>query len=115
MLRSGLFLGALMLCCPALAAQGNVTNQSQGVTDMVAIIDAEFPAYDANRSGMLEQAEFVKWMLALKEQENKATGKTLSAAEMTAWAEGAFALADADRNGAVSKPELIAYLSGSAA
>lgn len=115
MLRSGLFLGALMMCWPAMAAQGNATNASQGVTDMVAIIDSEFPAYDANRSGMLEQAEFVKWMLALKAQENKATGKTLSAAEMSAWAEGAFSLADADRNGAVSKPELIAYLSGSAA
>jgi hypothetical protein len=53
-------------------------------------------------------------MVALKDQEMKATGKTLPPAEVTAWASGAFTTADADKSISVSKPELISYLSGSA-
>lgn len=115
-----LFAAALVIAAPATAAQkaapaqaDNATNQSQGATGVTSIVDAEFPAYDANSTGALEQPEFIKWMVALKQQELKTSGKTLPAAEITAWASGAFTSADADGNGAVSKPELILYLTGS--
>ena len=78
-------------------------------------MDSEFPAYDANSDRQLDQSEFSRWMLALKHQEMKATGRPLAADQITAWANGAFKTADTDKNGMISKPELIAYLSGGGA
>lgn len=107
---------ATALAGPATAAQDDAAgNQTPAPTDIASIVGSEFPAYDADQSGMLEQAEFTKWMVALKDEEIKATGKAIPADEVAAWAQGAFMSADADRNGAVSKPELILYLSGGAA
>lgn len=82
---------------------------------VASIVDTEFPAYDANSDGSLDQSEFSKWMVALKDQEMKATGKTLPAEQVTAWANGAFTTADADKSTSISKPELVTYLSGGAA
>ena len=81
---------------------------------VASIVDTEFPAYDANGDGNLDQSEFSKWMVALKDQEMKATGKTLPAEQVTAWANGAFTTADADKSTSISKPELVTYLSGGA-
>lgn len=82
---------------------------------VATIVDSEFPAYDANGDGQLDQSEFARWMVALKDQEMKATGKTLPAEQVTAWADGAFKTADADKSTTISKPELVTYLSGGAA
>lgn len=92
----------------AQAAPANPANS------VATIVDSEFPAYDANKDGQLDKAEFGKWMVALKDQEMKATGKTLPPAEVTAWADGAFTSADVDKSTAVSKTELVTYLSGGA-
>lgn len=137
MIRTILFTTVLTITAPALA-QGTATSQSptqsgaqaqpaapqssaaqpaspQSATNAVAaIVDTEFPAYDANKDGQLDQSEFSRWMVALKDQEVKATGKTLSPDQVTAWASGAFTTADKDKSTSVSKPELIAYLSGGA-
>lgn len=84
-------------------------------TDAVsAIVSSEFPAYDGNNDGQLDKAEFSRWMVALKDQEMKATGKTLTPEQVAAWTDGAFATADTDKSTSVSKPELISYLSGGA-
>ena len=82
---------------------------------VATIVDTEFPAYDADSDGELSQAEFSRWMVALKAQETKGTGQTLPEAEVTAWANGAFVTADTDKNATFSKPELVTYLSGGAA
>lgn len=129
MIRAFLLTSALFTATPALAQAGAAApqesvpaspqgNQAQPATsgDAVAsIVDTEFPAYDQNHDGQLDKAEFSRWMVALKDQELKATGKSLAPAEVTAWADGAFVTADADKSATVSKPELIAYLSGGAA
>ncbi len=95
---------------PASAAPQSAT--PAGPADSVAtIVDTEFPAYDANSDGQLDKAEFGKWMVALKDQEMKATGKALPASKVMAWANGAFSTADKDKSNSVSKAELIAYLS----
>lgn len=134
MIRTLLCTTALMIAAPALAQSANSTPPAQdpvpaeAVTpeaaqaepqaaqpsDVAAIVESEFPAYDLDKSGQLELAEFSKWMVALKEQELKATGNTLPAAEVTAWASGAFTAADADQSAAVSKAELVTYLTGGA-
>ena len=142
MIRTMLLTSALFLSAPALAQ--DMTNQPTAQdpssanplpgtpgeaapqaapeaakpanpSDAVAsIVDTEFPAYDANSDGSLDQSEFSRWMVALKDQEMKATGKTLPQEQVMAWASGAFTSADADKNVAVSKPELVSYLSGGA-
>jgi hypothetical protein len=98
---------------PATPAQPATPANPAG--SVASIVDSEFPAYDANSDGQLDKSEFSRWMLALKDQEMKATGKTLPADQVTAWADGAFTSADSDKSTTVSKPELISYLSGGAA
>ncbi|MGC4250892.1 MAG: EF-hand domain-containing protein [Sphingobium sp.] len=97
---------------PGAAAQPEAAQPSSQAATVASIVESEFPAYDTNKDQQLDKAEFSKWMVALKDQEMKATGKTLAPAEVTAWAEGAFATADADKSGNVSKPELISFLGG---
>lgn len=91
---------------PTAETPANATNQ------VAAVVDSEFPVYDADKSGALEQPEFSKWILALKAQEMKSTGTTMPQAELTAWASAAFATADADKSASVTKAELTSYLGG---
>ncbi|WP_408640446.1 EF-hand domain-containing protein [Sphingobium chungbukense] len=115
---------AIFVAAPALAqagaapqgneGQGNAAQPAKSGDAVASIVETEFPAYDQNHDGQLDKAEFSRWMVALKDQEIKATGTSLAPAEVTAWADGAFITADADKSATVSKPELIAYLSGGA-
>lgn len=138
MIRTLLFTTALAVAAPAMAQQTMTPDtatpqaapaapvQPDAATPQAAtpanpgnavatIVDTEFPAYDTDRDGQLSQAEFSRWMVALKAQETKATGQTLPEAEVAAWANGAFVTADTDKNATISKPELVTYLSGGAA
>ncbi|WP_176590422.1 EF-hand domain-containing protein [Sphingobium sp. EM0848] len=119
MFRALFLMVASAVTTPAFAQAGtapqdNATQAAPSGDGVAAIVDTEFPAYDQNHDGQLDRTEFSRWMVALKDQEMKATGKSLAPAEVTAWADGAFVTADTDKSGTVSKPELIAYLSGSA-
>ncbi|MEC7932902.1 MAG: EF-hand domain-containing protein, partial [Pseudomonadota bacterium] len=134
MIRAILFTTALALTAPAMAqqtmgadpamspatpqtAQPAAPAQPQSATpaqpapaaSVASIVDSEFPAYDANSDGQLDQSEFSRWMVAHKSQEMKATGQQLPADQVTAWANGAFSTADADKSSMISKPELITY------
>lgn len=130
MLRILLTGAAVALAAPAYAQEAQPTepaapmSEMQGETAAVAdsstdtkaqvaaVVETEFPAYDADKSGQLEEAEFSKWILALKEQEMKSSGKAMNKAELTSWASNAFMTADIDRNAAVTKDELTRYLGG---
>ena len=112
MVRALMVSAALLMAMPAVAQEAAQPASPASQTESVAaIVDSEFPAYDANNDGQLDKAEFSRWMVALKDQEMKTTGQALAPAEITAWADGAFATADADKSVTVSKPELISYLS----
>lgn len=137
MVRTILFTAALAIAAPAMAQQAPAADATpatpatpaapaspQAATpaapanpaaSVASIVDAEFPAYDANKDGQLDQSEFTRWMVALKSQEMKATGSTLPADQVSAWANGAFTTADKDKSISVSKTELVSYLSGDAA
>ena len=139
MIRAILFTTALALTAPAMAQQtmgadpamspatpqaaqpaapaqpqSAIPAQPAPAASVASIVDSEFPAYDANSDGQLDQSEFSRWMVALKSQEMKATGQQLPADQVTAWANGAFSTADADKSSMISKPELITYLSAGA-
>jgi hypothetical protein len=124
MFRSLLLSTAVLSAVPAMAqdaatpgstAQAGAATPAQSPANSVAsIVDSEFPAYDANNDSQLDKAEFSRWMVALKDQEMKSSGQKLAATDITAWADGAFKTADTDKSAAISKPELISYLSGGA-
>ncbi len=99
---------------PAGAAGSSGTTPADPADSVASIVDREFPAYDANSDEQLDKAEFSRWMIALKDQELKASGKTMPPTDVTAWVDGAFVTADADKSVTISKPELISYLNGGA-
>lgn len=100
---------------PAAPQAATPAAPANPAASVASIVDAEFPAYDANKDGQLDQSEFTRWMVALKSQEMKATGSALPAEQVTAWANGAFTTADKDKSTSISKTELVSYLSGGAA
>lgn len=100
---------------PAAPQAATPSAPANPAASVASIVDAEFPAYDANKDGQLDQSEFTRWMVALKSQEMKATGSALPAEQVTAWANGAFTTADKDKSTSISKTELVSYLSGGAA
>src|SRR3546814_3889971 len=53
--------------------QGNQAQPATSGDAVASIVDTEFPAYDQNHDGQLDKAEFSRWMVALKDQELKAT------------------------------------------
>ncbi len=103
-----------MPAVPASPVQPQPASPANPANAVASIVDSEFPAYDANKDGQLDQSEFARWMVALKTQEMKATGSQLPTDQVMAWANGAFSTADKDKSVSVSKPELISYLSGGA-
>lgn len=95
-------------------AAANVSNatSSNPSTQVASVVESEFPTYDADKSGTLSKTEFGKWVVALKQEELKATGKTMAQADVDKWAANAFVSADIDKNKTVSKAELTTYLGG---
>lgn len=90
-------------------AQPAPTNSSSAVQTAV---NTGFGKYDADGDGNLTEAEFKTWIAALKTDEMKATGQSVNAAEVTAYANAAFASADADKDQKVSKAEVTGFLGG---
>lgn len=82
------------------------------ITTVAKIVDTEFPAYDANKNGDLEQPEFTKWVLALHGASTDVKAKAMDEAAKLKWADGAFAAADADKSKKISKAEMNKFLLG---
>ena len=98
MIRTLLLTSAMLVAAPALAQQAapadpaaqaapaspaepQAAQPANPANSVAAIVESEFPAYDTNKDGQLDQGEFSRWMVALKDQEMKATGKTLPLAQ----------------------------------
>jgi hypothetical protein len=76
------------------------------------LVDAEFPTYDANSNGDLDQAEFSKWVLALQGASGDPKAAAMDETAKNSWAKAAFASADADKSKKVSKDEMNKFLAG---
>jgi hypothetical protein len=74
------------------------------------LVDAEFPTYDADKSGELEEPEFSKWLLALHAAGG--TAKAMDEATKAKWAKDGFAAADTDKSQKISKAEMNKFLAG---
>jgi hypothetical protein len=85
--------------------------ESRAVT-VEKLVDAEFPTYDANSNGDLDQAEFSKWVLALQGASGDPKAAAMDETAKNNWAQAAFASADADKSKKVSKEEMNKFLAG---
>lgn len=81
-------------------------------TTVAKLIDAEFPTYDADSNGDLNQAEFSKWVLALHSASGDPKAAAMDAKAKAKWAKDAFASADGDKNKKISKAEVNTFLLG---
>ncbi|MBK6414224.1 calcium-binding protein [Sphingopyxis sp.] len=77
-------------------------------TQIAQIVDKEFPTYDADANGDLNNAEFATWMKKLRAATEP--GVDPESAEVKTWIGQAFAAADGDKSGAVNKSELTGFL-----
>lgn len=73
------------------------------------IVNSEFPTYDADKSGDLNQAEFAAWMKKLRTATEPSVDP--ESEQVKTWIGQAWTAADADKSGAVSKEELTGFLS----
>jgi len=80
-------------------------------TDAKVLIATEFPSYDKDANGSLDQTEFATWMGALKAKNGE---PAMSASARTTYMTGAFATADKDKSKSVSLSELQTYLTAGA-
>jgi hypothetical protein len=96
---------------PAPAADPAPATESRAAT-VAKLVDAEFPAYDANQNGELDEPEFSKWLLALHAAGGDASSKAMDDAAKAKWAKDGFAAADTDKSQKVSKAEMNKFLAG---
>jgi hypothetical protein len=91
------------------AAPAQTAAQPASKADQIAqVVSTEFPTYDKDANGSLNETEFGSWMVALKTASDPTT-KAESAATKS-WVDQAFASADTDKNKALSKTELTGFL-----
>ena len=78
-------------------------------TQIAQIVEQEFPTYDSDQNGDLNQAEFGAWMKKLRAATDPSAD--VESAEVKTWIDQAFASADGDKSGGVNKTELTDFLS----
>ncbi|MDJ0275794.1 EF-hand domain-containing protein [Sphingomonas sp. 2R-10] len=81
-------------------------------TQIAQIVEAEFPKYDKDGKGQLNEKQFGEWMVALRSASEP--GVTADKPEVKSWIKQAFAQADKDKSRAVTKAELTSFLTASA-
>ncbi|MGL5840012.1 MAG: EF-hand domain-containing protein [Sphingorhabdus sp.] len=88
-------------------------SSSDRATQVAALVDAEFPTYDADKNGELSQSEFKGWVMALHSKAEEAGGAAKKdQAAKDKWAKDAFTQADADKSKKISKAEMNKFLEG---
>lgn len=94
---------------PAAASQPAPSGTAASPTQIAQIVEQEFPAYDGDKNGDLNEAEFGAWMKKLRAASDP--GADVESADVKTWIGQAFASADGDKSGAVNKAELTGFLS----
>lgn len=94
---------------PPAATEPAPSSSAATPGQIAQIVDQEFPTYDGDKNGDLNEAEFGAWMKKLRAATDPAAD--VESAEVTSWIGQAFASADSDKSGGVSKTELVGFLS----
>ena len=93
---------------PMAAEPATAAPAAAAPTDPAGIIKTEFPVYDKDANGSLNQAEMGTWLKALKMASPDA--KPMAPADETKWLSTSFKDADADKSASVTVAELTSYL-----
>lgn len=94
---------------PPAASEPAPSGTAATPAQIAQIVDQEFPTYDGDANGNLNEAEFGAWMKKLRVATDPSADP--ESAEVKAWIGQAYAVADADKSGGVDKAELTAFLS----
>lgn len=94
---------------PASASEPAPSGAAATPTQIAQIVEQEFPTYDGDKNGDLNEAEFGAWMKKLRAATDPSAD--VESAEVKTWIGQAFASADGDKSGAVNKAELTGFLS----
>lgn len=94
---------------PPAASEPAPSGAAATPAQIAQIVEAEFPTYDADTNGDLNEAEFAAWMKKLRAATEP--GVDPESADVKTWIGQAFAAADGDKSGAVNKTELTGFLS----
>lgn len=94
---------------PAAAQPAPSSSAAATPAQIAQIVNTEFPTYDSDKNGDLNQGEFAAWMKKLR----AATEPTIDteSEQVKTWIGQAWTVADADKSGAISKEELTGFLS----
>lgn len=96
---------------PAQAAPAQAAPAADQVQQIVA---AEFPTYDTDKSGDLNETEFQTWILALRDKDPASASQPLDDAGKAKFAKEIFAKADANKDKKIAQSEMVAFFSGAA-
>lgn len=99
--------GTITTAPPAAAAPS--APPAATAVEVASIVAREFPAYDRDRDGSLNQAEFGDWMLKLKTIADPSLRADAPATKT--WLNAAFAQADTDKSRLLTLGELTGFLS----
>lgn len=94
---------------PPASSQPAPSGAAATPTQIAQIVEQEFPTYDGDKNGDLNEAEFGAWMKKLRAATDPSAD--VESAEVKTWIGQAFASADGDKSGAVNKTELTGFLS----
>ena len=94
---------------PPAATEAAPSSAAATPTQIAQIVEQEFPTYDGDKDGDLNEAEFGAWMKKLRAATDPSAD--VESAEVTSWIGQAFASADGDKSGGVNKTELTGFLS----
>ncbi|HEV2599764.1 calcium-binding protein [Sphingopyxis sp.] len=94
---------------PAAASQPAPLGSAATPTQIAQIVDQEFPTYDGDKNGDLNETEFGAWMKKLRTATDPSVDP--ESADVKTWIGQAFASADGDKSGGVNKTELTGFLS----
>ncbi|PAX09402.1 calcium-binding protein [Sphingomonas lenta] len=122
-MRKFLLAAATLVAAPVSAqqatapAQNGVTSGAGSITtapvatsaDVASIVAREFPSYDRDRDGSLNQNEFGEWMVKLKTIADP--NVRADAPSTKTWLNAAFAQADSDKSRSLTLGELTGFLS----
>lgn len=94
---------------PPASSQPAPSGAAATPTQIAQIVEQEFPTYDGDKNGDLNETEFGAWMKKLRAATDPSAD--VESAEVKTWIGQAFASADGDKSGGVNKTELTGFLS----
>lgn len=94
---------------PAATTQPAPSSAPATATQIAQIVEKEFPTYDGDKNGELNESEFAAWMKKLRSATEP--GIDTESEAVKTWVGQAFAAADADKSTGVNKTELTGFLS----